>query len=132
MAGMPEGCYCHPADAIELARRLESERDEARAALETERMRLAACGVVALADTPESAKEARDMLPEYRSASLRDVERRVDECMRLRDALEACLEDSEELLAERHWWADEPRCGYQRAYAVTQANIENARELLNL
>jgi hypothetical protein len=42
---------------------------ELRAELERERIRLAACGVVAKADTPESAKEARDMHPDYHSAS---------------------------------------------------------------
>lgn len=52
--------------------------------LERERMRLAACGVVAMADTPESAQKARDMKEEYRSASCEDVARRVDECMALR------------------------------------------------
>ena len=62
--------------------------------LERERMRLAACGVVAMADTPESAQKARDMKEEYRSASCEDVARRVDECMALRaerDALAAEL-----------------------------------------
>lgn len=52
--------------------------------LETERMRLAAIGVVACADTPESASSARQMHPDYRSAALDDVERRVDECIALR------------------------------------------------
>lgn len=41
--------------------------------LERERMRLAACGVVAMCDTPESASQARDMHPEYFSASCGDV-----------------------------------------------------------
>ena len=54
------------------------------AELERERMRLAACGVVALADTPDSAAKGREMLPEYRSASCDDVARRVDECMQMR------------------------------------------------
>ena len=58
---------------------------ELKAELEKERMRLAAVGVVAMADTPESAAKARDMLSEYRSASLSDVERRVDECISLRE-----------------------------------------------
>lgn len=53
--------------------------------LERERMRLAACGVVALADTPESAAKAREMHEDYRSASCDDVARRVDECMALRE-----------------------------------------------
>jgi hypothetical protein len=52
--------------------------DEQWAELEHERMRLAACGVVALSNTPESAARAREMLPEYRSASCDDVARAVD------------------------------------------------------
>lgn len=61
-----------------------TEIDRLQAELDRERMRLAACGVVALADTPESAAKARDMHPDYRSASCDDVARRVDECMSLR------------------------------------------------
>ncbi len=64
------------------------ERDEARANLETERMRLVACGVIALANTPESAAKARDMLPQYRSASSDDVARAVDREMQLRAEVE--------------------------------------------
>ena len=69
------------------AETLERELTEAREELETERIRLAACGVVALADTESSREKAREMLPQYRSASLGDVERRVDECIRLRAEL---------------------------------------------
>jgi len=54
---------------------------ELRAELERERIRLAACGVVAKADTPESAKKARDMHPDYHSASLDDVISMVDALM---------------------------------------------------
>lgn len=71
---------------------------KAEAELERERMRLTACGVVALADTPESAAKAREMRDEYRSASCDDVARRVDECMTLRaerDALTAKLAEME-------------------------------------
>lgn len=57
--------------------------------LEIERMRLAACGVVALANTPESAANAREMLPQYRSASCDDVARLVDSEMALRQQLAA-------------------------------------------
>lgn len=60
---------------------------ELEAQIETERMRLAACGVVALANTRKSAAKAREMLPEYRSASLEDVIRAVDSEMLLRDQL---------------------------------------------
>lgn len=66
--------------------------DKANAELERERLRLAACGVVALSDTPESAKDARSMSPEYQSASCDDVARRVDECMTLRKQNTSLLE----------------------------------------
>lgn len=59
-----------------------------RAKVETERMRLVACGVVAMANTSESAAKAREMSPEYRSASLREVERAVDSEMALRAEVE--------------------------------------------
>lgn len=57
------------------------------AELEHERMRLAACGVVALANTPESAAKQREMLPEYESGSLESVKHIVDSEMALRDKL---------------------------------------------
>lgn len=72
---------------------------KAEAELERERMRLAACGVVAMADTPESAAKAQEKRDEYRSASCDDVARRVDECMTLRaerDALGALVSDLDE------------------------------------
>jgi len=72
----------HESQARELA--ALQELDEARAEVERLRMQVVACGVVALADTPDSAIEARKMHPDYRSDSLSDVERRVDECIRLR------------------------------------------------
>jgi hypothetical protein len=56
--------------------------------LEREQMRLAACGVVAMANTPDTAAKARDILPEYRSASCDDVARMVDENMKLRAAID--------------------------------------------
>ena len=58
-----------------------AERD-----LDTERMRLVACGVVALANTPASAKDVR-ILKDHRywSVSLEDVERAVDREMALRE-----------------------------------------------
>ena len=73
----------------------ESEREraeKAEAALEVERMRLVACGVVALADTPDSAATDRKMAPEYESGSLHGVIRRVDECIKLRAELAALRE----------------------------------------
>jgi hypothetical protein len=52
--------------------------------LDTERMRLAACGIVAMANTPESASKAREMHPAYTSASCGDVANAVDKQMALR------------------------------------------------
>jgi len=68
-------------DLLTSARR---ELAETKDQLETERIRLAACGVIAMADTENSRDTARDMLPIYRSGSLSDVIRRVDECIELR------------------------------------------------
>jgi hypothetical protein len=70
------------------AEQLERELNAANAELERERMRLAACGVVADANTPESAKKWRNMRDEYRSASCDGVARAVDREMRLRRALQ--------------------------------------------
>ena len=58
-----------------------AERD---AEIERLSMQLAACGVVALANTPESAGEARQMHPDYMSASCSDVADAVDREMALR------------------------------------------------
>ena len=71
---------------------LRRERDELREELERERMRLAACGVVADANTPESAKKWRNMRDEYRSASCYGVARAVDREMWLRREMDAYKE----------------------------------------
>jgi hypothetical protein len=49
------------------------------------RMQLAACGVVAMANTRETAAKQRDMHPDYMSASCQDVIRAVDREMALRE-----------------------------------------------
>lgn len=72
-----------------LAQQFGNELDTVRVELETERMRLVACGVVALANTPDSAKQAREMRPEYWSASCGDVARMVDENIKLRAKVKA-------------------------------------------
>ena len=72
---------------IRIASELATENERLRAELERERMRLAACGVVAMANTPESAARARDIHPDYRSASCDDVARAVDSEMSLRAEL---------------------------------------------
>ena len=45
-------------------------------------------------------------------------------------ALDACMDDSGELLAEHDWWKDEPRCGYQLRYEENKQRIENAKTAL--
>jgi hypothetical protein len=82
---------------------LEDRIAELEAELERERLRLAACGVVALADTPESAAKARDMHPDFRSASLDDVIRQSDALMTARAAdwqLEQVIQTWEQCMEE--------------------------------
>jgi len=74
----------------EKAARLEHE-------LETERMRLAACGVIAMANTVDSAAKARDMLPEYWSASAQDCASAVDREMDYRSRLVVAERERDEL-----------------------------------
>lgn len=77
---------------LETVAKQDAEIAELRNELETERMRNVACGVVAMADTPDAAKQARDMSPDYMSAACQDVARRVDECIKLREQV-ALLRD---------------------------------------
>lgn len=65
---------------------VEARVAELESALERERMRLVACGVIAMANTPESAAKARDMHPDYWSESAADVARAVDAEMAARGA----------------------------------------------
>ena len=59
-----------------------------------------------------------------------EIERELAEAREQRDrlavALEACREDSCELLGERSWWKDEPRCNYSNRYDETVGNIVRA------
>lgn len=66
---------------------LRQQLAELREECERLRMQLAACGVVALANTPESASEARQMHPDYMSASCSDVADAVDREITLRQQL---------------------------------------------
>ena len=79
--------------------------------LETERMRLAACGVIALANTSNSAIQARDMLPEYWSASAQDCASAVDREMGYRSRLAMAEQERDELRkdAERYRWIRDPK-----------------------
>ena len=63
--------------------------EAAEAELERTRMQLAACGVIAMANTSDSAKTVRSMHPDYDCASTRDVASAVDREMEARKKLEA-------------------------------------------
>jgi hypothetical protein len=79
------------------------ERDALRAEVETEHMRLVACGVIAMANTPESARATR--IPKdnpYYSASLQDVENAVDREIQLRADLAAAVEVLREVVEYGH------------------------------
>lgn len=67
--------------------KLIEENARLRAEIETERIRLAACGVVALANTRKSANKARQMHPDYWSASCSDVINAVDREMKYRERI---------------------------------------------
>ena len=104
-----------------LAQQFGNELDTVRAELETERMRLAACGVVALANTPDSAKQAREMRPEYWSASCGDVARMVDENIKLRAMIQVALVVLDEVCGNinpERGYADELETDVKRAIAT--------------
>ena len=83
-----------------------AEVERLRAELETERMSLVACSVIALANTPESAASARGIHPDYRSASCDDVARAVDREIALRaenEALNAVYKAAKRCVANPAW-----------------------------
>lgn len=87
----------NPSAMLELIQKLEVTQDE----LDIERLRLAACGVVAMQNTEESRKDR--IGPNHRcySASYMDVCRAVDaeiELRKQRDELLAALKDARELV----------------------------------
>lgn len=82
-------------DATQAARIQQLEKE-----LETERMRLAACGVVALANTVDSAATSREMHPDYMSASCQDVINAVDREMALREEVGRLNKEADENAAE--------------------------------
>jgi len=59
---------------------------------EIDRMKLCACGVIAMANTRESAKRMRTMHKDYKSAACDDVALAVDREMELREQLESIEE----------------------------------------
>lgn len=113
------------------------------AELETERMRVAACGVVAMANTPETATKARRMHQDYWCASVADVARIVDAEMagrvrigKLESALRMLLTIAEEVqvntMTNVHvrrccgvkWNGDHrPDCGAQQLRALLEEHL---------
>lgn len=91
------GCASDNEAILLAAHHLKAELAEARRELETERARLAVCGVVAMSNTPESAVAARQIQPEYRSASCDDVAQAVDREIALRAELTEARRDAEAL-----------------------------------
>lgn len=87
--------------------------EQLEAELETERMRLVACGVVATANTPESAAKARDMLPQYRSGSCEAVEKAVDREVALRDRVEQLEAENAEWKEKAKVWMASPEAAEQ-------------------
>lgn len=107
----------------EAAARIVSDAQEIAALkgeLEDERIRLAACGVVAMANTPESAAKMRQMKDKYRSASLSDVERAVDAEMALRAELASVKAHADAMYAD----LDALRCGLGQ----TVSQFKSARD----
>ena len=80
---------CSPENITTLLADRDEREAALRAELERERLRLVACGVVAMANTPKSAAKAREMHEQYRSASCDDVAAAVDREMALRAEVEA-------------------------------------------
>jgi len=104
----------------DFARSLEQKRNDALAALEREQMRLVACDVIAMCDTPESAADARHMHQDYESAALDSVKRRVDECIALRHMARE-LRDALQELNDAQWLNLPGRAGEIVEVALTKA-----------
>jgi hypothetical protein len=108
--GKPSDVFAAPylllkTDNVSIRQRVEElERD-----LETERFRLVACDVVALADTTSSREHARQMHPDYRSAACDAVARRVDECIELRAKLAELERERDELRDGLAWYGEQSR-----------------------
>ena len=109
----------------------DDEISRLRAELETERMRLVACSVIALANTPESAASARDMHPDYQSPYCDDVARAVDREIALRAELDSMTASRKAAAAWGELWR--VRCA--RAVdelAVARAELAECKDLLRI
>ena len=84
----------------EQAATAREERTRLELELDAERMRLAACGVAALMNTPDTAAQRIGRDNPYWSASYGDVCAAVDREMLLREKLKALREFNKEVLRE--------------------------------
>ena len=115
-----------------LRKKAETERDNA----ESDRKQAEADTLRALHERNEARETIAEMETRHAAVMLH-TQGVVDESNatrgqrdRLAAALRACREDSCELLGERAWWADEPRCDYRKRYDETAENIARADEAL--
>jgi hypothetical protein len=80
------------------------------------------CGMVSRQMLHDSEQEV--------SVLLGELHKLTEQRDRLAEALRECCEDSIELLGERDWWEDEPRCGRQKRYQETCDNVTRANKAL--
>jgi len=109
-------------EAARLLRTSDAEITRLRDELETERLRLAACGVVALANTRESAKQAREVHEHYLSGSLRDVESAVDREMQLREQRDSLMASLKFVI--NHWREFGPKHGMDECIDVIDRELQ--------
>lgn len=123
-------------DIEETCEQLERERDEALAKLSTVYRWIERNHSDGFIDS-QSHLQNLDRVADAWHDKLEDMQRELgktrDQLEAMReaikkgyDALTGCVDDSGELLAERGWWRDEPRCGYQARYEETKQRIEDA------
>ena len=119
---------------------LERERDEALAKLSTVYRWIERNHSDGFIDS-QSHLENLDRVADAWHDKLEDMQRELgktrDQLKAMREAIKeayealtGCVDDSGELLAERGWWRDEPRCGYQARYEETKQRIEDAEAAL--
>jgi hypothetical protein len=111
----------------------DAEIEQLNAELERERMRLSACGIVALANTEESATKARLMHDDYRSASCDDVARMVDVQMKLRtqvEQLNAKVAMMSEVIKEI-WYSNSTQIEETKFYEIIKATEADVTKWVN-
>jgi len=102
--GMKDDCKKLATD-FRMVSSIITEKDAAveqlKAELEKERMRLVACGVIAMSNTTRTLNEAIDMHDDYKSASARDVERAVRTEIRQREEIQQLKAELEKVQQDK-------------------------------